>query len=154
MLFWDVTAEYVNKDIFELCKIEYEKSYHVEKHKEEIKVAKWLIEKFGGKIVLCDEVNHKNEKYTDYIWNGKMWNLKGISSAKAANSAIRKGVLQVIKNPGGIILELKKDDIKIDEVMYYINDRMRRISNIQIDIMLKKYDMVVKIVRYKKIKRD
>ena len=148
--FIDVTEEYIKNIQRNISKITYEGNYRFEKHVDEIIMAKWIVEKFGGEILLCDEINHNNIKSCDYIWRGKMWDLKRIISAKAANSAIRKGVLQIIENPGGIFIDIKCNDIDVNDVIYHINDRMRRIYNIQIDIVIVCNEKLIKVIRYKK----
>ncbi|WP_311492941.1 hypothetical protein [uncultured Megasphaera sp.] len=79
----------------------YDKDYDVNKNRNEVIMAQWLYKRFGGNIKLLTAVNEQNKKTPDYLWDGKYWDLKSISSEKAADSAIRHGLKQIADNPGG-----------------------------------------------------
>ena len=103
----------------------------------------------GGDIHLINENPNSGEMNPDYMWRGKLWELKNITTPKAADSAIRKGLKQIKNNPGGLILELD-NDIDIDELKTSINDRMKRGYSGQIDIIVKRKQFIKFIWRYKK----
>ena len=99
----DVTKKYLDSAKPRMGKVRYERGYHIKGHKAEIEVANQLRNQFGGKIVLLKEANAQGKKTPDYLWRGKQWELKSISTAKAADMAIRSGVKQIKGKPGGVV---------------------------------------------------
>ena len=67
----------------------YDINYRPNKHHDEIKAAGILNSILGGDITLLEEVNTPGTKRPDYVWRGKMWGLKTVSSEKAADRAMR-----------------------------------------------------------------
>ena len=99
--------------------ITYDEGYNRTLHANEIKTAQWLHDHLGGDIVLLNEANEDHQKTADYLWRGKLWDLKNTSTEKAANSAIRHGIKQIEKNPGGIILDFG-DTVPVQEMLWDI----------------------------------
>lgn len=87
-------------------KVRYENGYRSKTHKEEINVANQIRELFGGKIVLLKESQTPGMQMPDMLWKGKQWEIKSISTEKAADSALRKAIKQIHGNQGGVILML------------------------------------------------
>lgn len=116
----------------------------------ERKTAQWLIDTFGGEVVLKTEVNQNRVKTPDFEWNGRYWDLKKPSSAAAANSAVRHGLQQIRNNPGGVILDYGQTDIETDEVLAVVEKRMQWVHGFSADIMIVKGGEVQTILRYKK----
>ena len=110
----DVTKKYIDSAKPRMGKVRYENGYRIKGHKTEIEVANQLIDQFGGKIVLLKEANTQGTKTPDYLWRGKQWELKSISTAKAADMAIRSGVKQIKGKPGGVVLQCA-DVVNIDD---------------------------------------
>lgn len=133
----------------------YDINYRPNKHHDEIKAAGILNSILGGDITLLEEVNTPGTKRPDYVWRGKMWGLKTVSSEKAADRAMRKGVKQIAKNPGGIILNFGTNVFSTKRCKNVIIDRLKR-SEIKttIDIIILKQDKMFNIFRYKKAKKD
>ena len=125
----DVTKKYIDSAKPRMGKVRYENGYRIKGHKTEIEVANQLREQFGGKIVLLKEANTQGTKTPDYLWRGKQWELKSISTAKAADMAIRKGAKQIAENSGGIILQFAPN-INIDELIEVVDDRAIRSAKI------------------------
>lgn len=130
-------------------RITMDDGYILSKHENEKHTADWLLNTYGGNIHLLKEVDIDKIKTPDFLWNEKLWDLKNISTAKAAESAVRKGLKQISKNPGGIILDVSDNTISFEDIMFYVNTRMNRSKNFDIDIIVKNHDSI-KIVRYKK----
>lgn len=145
----DVTSEYVRKSQPGKGEIIYENGYKIQTHKDEINVAEWLHRNFGGDIVLINEKNIQNVKSADYFWNGKLWDLKTVTTEKAANSAIRKGIKQIVANPGGIILNYGNSNISTTNLIKEINHRLEY-SDISIDIIVICNNRLEKVYRNKK----
>ena len=122
--------------------------YNRSTHKSEIKVAEWLLENFGGDIRLLSESKKQGVKTPDYDWKGKFWDLKEISKNAAADSAIRKGLKQISSNPGGIILDLKSEDIELPDLLHRINDRIKRSAKGTLHVLVKKDDVLLEVIQY------
>ena len=75
--------------------------------------------------------------------------LQSISSAKAADSALRTAAKQIIENSGGIILELV-GEVDIEVLEKILSSRFRRVGIELIDILIKTRDSLKKVLRYKK----
>lgn len=121
----DVTKKYIDSAKPRMGKVRYENGYRIKGHKTEIEVANQLRDQFGGKFVLLKEANAQGIKTPDYLWRGKQWELKSISTAKAADMAIRKATKQIAKTPGGVVLQCI-GSINTDELIRIVDDRAVR----------------------------
>ncbi|WP_288842594.1 hypothetical protein [uncultured Megasphaera sp.] len=124
----------------------YDKDYDVNKNRNEVIMAQWLYKRFGGNIKLLTAVNEQNKKTPDYLWDGKYWDLKSISSEKAADSAIRHGLKQIADNPGGIILNYISEAFDRATLKKIATNRLKRgnISNVQV-LIIKNKEIVFEI---------
>ena len=149
----DVTDRYLESAKPRMGKVRYENGYRSKNHKEEINVANQIKELFGGKIVLLKEKNSQGAKTPDYLWRGKMWELKTISTAKAADMAVRNAAKQIAAIPGGILLKCGQN-ININELISVIDDRAVRSArneNINFDVIVLGEDGTLRFARrYKK----
>lgn len=146
----DVTNKYLDSAKPRMGKVRYERGYHIKGHKAEIEVANQLRNQFGGKIVLLKEANAQGKKTPDYLWRGKQWELKSISTAKAADMAIRSGVKQIKGKPGGVVLQCA-DVVNIDDMVRTVDARALR--NIMFDfdvIAMRENGELLFARRYKK----
>ena len=144
-----VTTEYINAAQPNVGAVTYESGYSKTTHKAEITTAQWLHDNLGGNITLLTEVNEDKVRTPDYLWNGKLWDLKTISSEKAANSAVRHGISQIISNPGGVILDIGEN--KFDETLLWnvVDKRMGWYKTQgSIDIMLLSKGKLIAVKRY------
>jgi hypothetical protein len=146
----DVTSQYREKAKSSNGSIVLSEGYDKNSHKNEVNVAKIIHGEFGGDIKLLSESSVEGEKTPDYIWNNKFWELKSTSTEKAVDSAIRKGLKQIERNPGGIVLDFSENKIVFEKVQKYIADRMGRRDDIPADIMIIQNGKIIKIVRHKK----
>lgn len=121
----DVTKKYIDSAKPRMGKVRYENGYRIKGHKTEIEVANQLRDQFGGKFVLLKEANAQGIKTPDYLWRSKQWELKSISTAKAADMAIRKATKQIAKTPGGVVLQCI-GSINTDELIRIVDDRAVR----------------------------
>lgn len=145
----EVQDEYQKKATPKQGIVTYDKGYDAERHKNEIAFADWLHNKFGGDIKLLNESDIDGVKMPDYIWNGKLWDLKTASTEKSANGLIRKGLKQIELNPGGIFLDYGDRDISIDILLNVIEERMKWHKGKGLDIMIVRSGEVIKVLRYK-----
>lgn len=147
----DVLDEYVKNATPGVGTITFEDGYEVSSHESEVRFAKWMHETFGGNIVLLNESTIENEKRADYLWNGKLWDLKITTTEKAANTAIKRGLAQIKPNPGGVILDYGDCEISMDLLQAVIDKRMQWLSEgSRADILIVKNGDAVKVFRYEK----
>ncbi len=146
----DVTEQYLAmKGSVE--EITYEPNYDHERHSSEIKTAKWIIKTFGGKIKLLTELQHKYEgKRSDYLWNNKYWELKNTHSAKTVDSVLRKGIHQIMQNPGGIILIIGDSNSPLKSIEAAIETRIKKSCRFTIDVLIVVNEKLVKALRFSK----
>ena len=117
-------------------------------HADEIAFADWLLATLGGRIHIYQE--HTGVKCPDYLWNGKLWDLKTVTTEKAAKDAIRSGHKQIKMDPGGVILNYAEHEISMDLLEKEIHDKMKWYKNITIDIMIVQAGRLMRVIRYKK----
>ena len=147
----EVSAEYMDNATPNEGTITFDDGYNTDRHVDEIKMAEWLHAKYGGDIKLINESTVNNEKRADFLWREKLWDLKTVSTEKAANTAIKRGLQQIKQNPGGIILDYGDIEISMEELEKVIAKRMQWLhEGSSADIMIVKDGEVVKILRYKK----
>ena len=146
----DVTNQYIDKATPGTGSVSFGDGFDMERHQAEVEVANWILDTFGGDILVQNESTEEGVKTADYLWNGKLWDLKNTSTEKAADSAIRHGLKQIQENPGGLILDYGKNNVAIENAEKVIDGRMRRGFQDKIDIMIRKDGDLVKVLRYKK----
>ena len=144
-----VTAEYIKAAKPGSGSIVLGDGYQKDTHPEEVKIAQWLHDNLGGDVTLLREVNEDKVKTPDYLWNEKLWDLKTISSEKAANSAVRHGFAQIQANPGGIILDLGDLDFSEEKLWSVVDKRMGWYdTDGNIDILVLSKGKLVSVRRY------
>lgn len=147
----NVMAEYLRTATPGVGSITYDEGYNLSSHATEIKTAQWLHDNLGGDIVLLNETVIQGQKMPDYLWREHFWDLKTLSSEKAANSAIRHGLQQIRENPGGIILDMGDKPFSESLLRSVIEKRMQwnQIDH-KIDIVILTKKKLFKIIRYQK----
>lgn len=145
-----VTAQYFGTATPGRGNITYQEGYDRKKHASEIKMAQLLHDKFGGNIELLDEAKESGIKTPDFLWREKYWELKTVTTEKAADTAIRKGLKQIEKNPGGLILDYRDKKISLESLEQIVDGRMRRGFSRDTDIMVILNKNEIKVYRYKK----
>lgn len=147
----DVTAEYLNAARPGQGDITYEAGYDIERHQTEINFSHWLRSKFGGDILLLTEINLDKVNTADYLWRGRLWDLKTVTTEKSANGAIRYGLKQIFDNPGGIILDYRGKRIDLAVLDEVIRKRLWWCENHpSLDVIIVLDDNYVKVWRYSK----
>lgn len=146
----DVTKEYMEAATPGRGTVTYEDGYVVKTHRNEIKMADWLHRTFGGDIRLLKESKEPGGKTPDFRWNGRGWELKGVSSKNSVDRAVREAAKQIEACPGGIILDASSSELAVDVIENVIGDRIRRIALDSVDVMIVSDEDLKKIMRYKK----
>ena len=145
----DVTKKYIDSAKPRMGKVRYENGYRSKNHKEEINVANQIRELFGGKIVLLKESKTPGMKMPDMLWKGKQWEIKSISTEKAADSALRKAIKQIHGSQGGVILDVA-DGIDKQKLIDVLDARATRSKSFNADIIALHNGSVLFVRRYKK----
>lgn len=145
----DVSESYLKKAKSSKGKVEYESNYKQKNHDVEIRVANQIHEQLGGEIVLLQESDVPGIKRPDIMWMGKEWEIKSISSAKAADSALRKAIKQIKKNPGGVIFDVA-GGVDVQQLIEVIDARATRSKTFEADIIAIKNGKLIFARRYKK----
>lgn len=145
----DVTKKYIDSAKPRMGKVRYENGYRSKNHKEEINVANQIRELFGGKIVLLKESQTPGMKMPDMLWKGKQWEIKSISTEKAADSALRKAIKQIHGNQGGVIFDVA-DGIDKQKLIDVLDARATRSKSFNADIIALHNGSVLFVRRYKK----
>ena len=86
----------------------------------------------------------------DFLWNGRFWELKGVTSQNSIDRAVREAAKQIRVIPGGIILDISASDLSIEEIESAICQRIPRIALDSVDALLVAGEQLEKILRYKK----
>lgn len=142
----DVTKEYAEKAKMQDAQISYEDGYRQTKHKNEIHAAEWLMETFGGNIILLRENKEYGMKTPDFFWCGATWELKDISSDKyrTIDRRIQKACEQIRDNlihgkRGGIMLDFTESRLAMERIVKYaIQSAEMRATRGTTDIIIKK----------------
>lgn len=146
----DVLPEYLAYASPGVGKIIYESKYKCRRHKEETKIAQWMHDNFGGNIELLKELDTDKKKTPDYLWEGKQWELKTVSSTKAIDSALRSALKQIAEKPGGVILDCSELETRVDELQEAIEYRMQRSGQFSADVIVFRNGKATNVFRYKK----
>lgn len=146
----DVTNEYFNNNTEGIGDILFDDCYNVADHSDEVKIAIFLHNTFGGTVKLIKENSRGfGVKTSDYEWNGKLWELKTLKSEKSIDSALRKGLEQIYINPGGVILDFEINFENTIQIEKNIKSRIEVSCRFKIDIMILCKGKLVKIIRFK-----
>lgn len=146
----DVSRQYQESAKPKTGKLRFENGYKQGVHKREIDIAHHIWETFGGDITLLKESNTNGVKTPDYLWNKKLWELKSISTEKAADSAVRSALKQIKGKPGGVILQCAAG-IDTNKLLHVVDMRALRKADFQFDVLaISENGLVLFARRYKK----
>ena len=111
-------------------------------------MAGWLHNAFGGDITLLTEINEQMVKTADFLWRGKLWDLKTVTTEKAANFAVRKGLKQIRENPGGIILDYRGNAVDLSKLAEVIAKRLQWRHDLTVIDIIRILDDGTRVWRY------
>ena len=146
----NVTEEYLRTATPGQGAITYEDGYKVKGHQVEIKMADCLHRTFGGDIKLLKESKEPGDKTPDFLWRGRSWELKGVTSKNSIDRAVREAAKQIQSSPGGIILDISASELSMQEIEAAISQRIPRIALDSLDALLVAEEQLEKVLRYKK----
>ena len=146
----DVTDKYLRKATPRKGKVTFDRDLNQEKAKTEITMARWLRDTFGGDVQVRQEIDTtEGIKYSDYLWNGRRWELKSPTRMKSPDRILETALEQIKKNPGGIILDYQSEDFNLDRVINGARARMEH-SGFNADLMIMHKGKLICVKRYKK----
>ena len=132
----DVTDEYIEKAMLGTGLLTHDAGCEDGEHEDELKFAEWVHNTLGGDIHVRKEANQQNVKDPDYMWNGKLWDLKTFSTEKAANTAVQRGIDQIKHNPGSVMLDYNTNHVNLSTLELILDRRMKWYHDITADIMV------------------
>ena len=147
----DMEAEYAKTARPGTGKVTQEAGFVPERHGQEMEVADFLHDTYGGDIELRAESRSIGVKSPDYVWRGKNWELKTVTTEKSANSAVRHAVEQISGRPGGIILDYQNNEVSVEGVLDTALSRLKRSGYKEVDLLILTENRTKQhIYRYKK----
>ena len=114
-----------------------------------------IYREYGGDIRMLPEDPRPNVKNADLEWRGKYWEDQEpvAYTRNAIDANVREGIHQIAGNPGGIVLDIGKSNMPIQEIKEITLKRLRRSSPYNCDVMIIRNETIEDIFRYKKIKK-
>ena len=115
-----------------------------DKHPEEVTFAKLIYNIFGGDIVRRRELRNSDGSLSgfnpDYLWNGKLWDLKTPTTTKKTtlDKRIKHGLEQIGDNPGGLMLDFGKNSMSFEEAEKMATEILNARAKSPTDVILKK----------------
>lgn len=150
--FIDVTKEYYEEATPGRGNIDKEKGYPEKHSKNEIEMAKIIHRELGGDIFLINEnLNRRSEISPDYKWNEELWDLKSPVQIRSFTKRIRKGIHQIEKSPGGIIVDLP-ESIPFNDAVDIIWKRWKTTGEkaaTSLDVIFVQNGRIIRILRFK-----
>lgn len=150
--YWDVTEEYDKSAKPNEGDWFTETGYREgDDHEQLISTAETVLKKYGGDIEFLAEDSDEGEPNPDWLWRGKLWDVKCPTSMNAIKQRLGTGVYQIKDNPGGVILNLYDFDISQHDIWRAINGRMKQTHcKYDVDIMVIQKGEVTLFLRYTK----
>lgn len=148
-----ILREYYNKADYSYKRVKIEPGVKKKKEENAIQHAYHLHRYFGGDITVLKDVNKNGIKTPDYLWNGRFWEHKTFTSLNSAYKQVKKGLLQIEKNPGGLILQRMDKTVSLDEIENKIIDTMNRYSPENLkkaDVFIFEDGKIISALRWKK----
>lgn len=147
----DVTKEYNNVKGQNAGVVAFGNEYRKSNHEAEIRMASWIANQFGGNVLLLAESKERDKQTPDYLWNDKMWELKGVTSANSIDKNLQKAIHQISENPGGVILDCENSQLSREKIIEIAEHRMQR-AQCENDVIIKYGDATYVVLRGKKKK--
>lgn len=114
----DITREFISKSQG-MGSYSQENNYKPSDHKNETKFVDWFSKKHKGHFTCLTESTEKGQHRPDYLWDGKLWELKSASTVKSvlSGTSVKKGVDQIKTNPGGLFIDIDEAVNDLNELM-------------------------------------
>ena len=145
----NVQSEYIkNNDTMAGSSIAQDDYYGKNDHTKKLEYARWLLKKFDGIVYLVTESDEKNTKLPDFIWGGRLWDLKTPVGCgkRTIDNQFKKIHKQIGNNPGGIIIDCSFTDLEA------VSKRMM-LCKLEGDVIIRKKDFVISILKKDRMDR-
>ena len=111
--------------------------------------ANWIYNLFGGDITLLEEKQIEHHLNPDYLWNGKLWDLKRLKSDKygTIEKRVRHAIDQIENNPGGIMLDFSDSPMSLEEANEMMNKIAKERLRFAADVIISKNGKYI-VMRY------
>lgn len=121
-----ILNEYLEKATPGKGSITFEHGYKSKEDEAAHIYGKILHQKFGGDLEFRNRSN--NRRKSDYLWNGKFWDHKSVSSLKSADNQAHSILDQIRGKPGGMIVQCKGDALTLPliDLEQAIRNRLNR----------------------------
>lgn len=96
------------------------------------------------------EEKTSGSKTPDFLWSGRHWELKGVTSKNSVDCAMRDAAKQIQSIPGGIILDTSGSSLTDTEIADSIADRIKGTALMSVDVLIVSDEKLKKILRYRK----
>ena len=127
----------------------FEVGYKHKAHDAEIDTAEQLLSVYGGEILLRKENGGEGVYTPDYLWNGKDWEQKTISTVKASEKAVRHGLKQIANNPGGLVITKGNAEIDTAQLVATIAKRINQGAVKKLDVIIMESGKEPRVYRMK-----
>ena len=141
----DVTKEFIDKAKPGIGTISYEEGFDFKRHKQEKETALWLLDTFGGDIVVLKEKHGYRLKNPDYKWNSKFWELKDVTTRRSIDNGLRKAAKQILSMPGGIIIDISNYLDKVSSIQGVIEEGANNVNLLKCYIIVKDKQKLIKV---------
>ena len=145
----DVTNEYLDKALPNQGSVLRAPGFKEKDHSDEIQVGDFIFCTFGGKVVLLKESVQEAEN-PDFEWNNRLWDLKSPNKIHNLGKLVKKGLSQIFRNPGGIIIDISSLRESMPKIEAVITERMGTSMKHSVDVIIIRNLSLVKVLRYKK----
>ncbi|MDQ0153591.1 hypothetical protein J2S20_002312 [Moryella indoligenes] len=147
----DVTSEWLKRDT-SYGSVELYEEIDRKKQAQEIETAYWLRDMFGGDVKLLPEENI-GKPNPDYVWNGKIWELKRVSTPRSIDNQIHKAIKQLRSDDykeGGVVIDISRITISSEKALEIIAEKGWSRSKQDTTIIVKEKEQLVKVLEIKK----
>ena len=143
----DVKKKYLQFSDPGVGSVKAENNFLYEERKNEIDGGKWLLQNFGGNVVLKTESRINGVHTSDYLWDGLLWDLKTPegNGKRTIDNQFKNIEKQIASAPGGMILDCSKLSFSNDKIVSMTAKRIR-LNNFSGDVIIKRGRSIISIL--------
>lgn len=134
-----IKDEFIKNSTPGVGRVSFDINLNVKRHINEINIALWLKDTFGGNIkVLKENKTLYKFKSPDFMWIHVYWELKNCSSLRSVDTRLHKAIKQIKSkdNKGGIILIINNNINPKYELLKTIYNRLYITKDMQLTIII------------------
>ena len=146
----EITSQYTDRAKKEAGYVAIDPGVDVGKRQRERDVASMLANTFGGEVRVLAESTQEGVKTPDYLWRGKLWDLKTPEHLKGVDYLVKAGIKQISRNTGGLIIDTRKFTADYEDIIEAVFHRVWRSAKEGLDVVLLEKGKDAKVYRYRK----